>query len=219
MNARIAKLLLIALSTATLAWAQLPPGDKPPHERRPMPPGPGQPPPIELFFEMMRQRNPEEFERLRRLRETDPAAFRAELAERIQRERGRRGVDGGPLGRRGIPPYDEREARRAPPARGDGDVLHIRTPELDKMESKTRELARAFREAKSEDERSKMKEELRGEIARLFDLRERLRRERVEQMRERLEKVEQLLADRAAHREAIIERRLNEMSGADATAW
>ena len=49
------------------------------------------PPPSDRYLRGLRQRNPEEFERMRRLRREDPDAFRDALREKVRRRReGRR---------------------------------------------------------------------------------------------------------------------------------
>ncbi len=214
MNIRIALLaLLLPIAGVTQLAAQ------PPPNREPGPP-PGPPPSIEKFFDIIRQRNPEEYERLRQLRETDPAAFRAEIAARIEQERIRRGI-GAPPGEGPGPrmaPRGDREFRRPRPGE-EGDAMAVHSPEVEAHERKAREIAESLRAAKTDEERAARTRELRDELAQAFDLREQLRRERIKQMRERLEKVEAFLAARQANRDAILDRRVNELIGEDPTSW
>lgn len=215
MNPRITTLLLVITVAGGLnLGAQPPAGDRPP------PPPPGPPPTVERFFEIIRNRNPDEYERLRQLRETDPTAFRQEILDRIERERARRGfappaVEGpGPRAFRN----GDRETRR--PRGGDaGDAMKVHSPEIEAHERKAQELAEQARSAKTDEERAALLKALRAELASAFDLREQMRRERIQQMRERLEKVESFLALRQANRDAILDRRVRELIGEDPTSW
>ena len=97
--------------------------------------------------------------------------------------------------------------------------MAVHSPKLEAHERKAREIAELIRAAKTDEERATRTKELRDELARAFDLREQLRRERIKQMRERLEKVESFLAARQANRDAILDRRVSELLGEDTTSW
>lgn len=215
MNIRIALfVLLLPLAGLTQLFAQPPPI----REQHPPPLGP--PPTIEKFFDIIRQRNPEEYERLRSLRETDPEAFLDEIESRIEQERIRRGL-GAPPGQGPGPrmaPRRDREFRRLRPG-DEGDAMSVHSPEVEAHEQKAREIAASLRTAKTDEERAARIQELRDELARAFDLREQLRRDRIKQMRERLDKLEAFLATRQSNRDAILDRRVNELIGEDPTSW
>jgi hypothetical protein len=220
----IGRILLLALALAPMrfAAAQPPPPGPPPHETPPPPVRPGPPPAVERFFEFIRQQDPEDYERLHRLRETNRAAFRAEIAERIRRERDRRGLPEfheGPPFAWNAGPCGERKHHGPRGGRPDGAAMRIHSPELEALERRARELARAVREAETEEHRDQAEAELRDVLGRAFDLREQLRRERLQQMRAHLDAIEKFLAERAANRDAIIERRLRRLTDAPEMEW
>lgn len=233
-------LFLILAAAASMALAQPDPYPEP--ERRPptwddmgitQPPpaegpeahGPGRGDrPVQQFLDMLRERNPEEFERLRKLREENPEAFRAELRQKLDRERERRGMRGepgeGPRWQRGPGEPNEprgrpREGRPGP----DADGMHVRSPEIDRLELKARELAHAYRAATNEGEKNEMRDALKAALQESFDLREKIRRERFAQMEQRVNRIRTMLDERQARRDAIIDRRLKELTESDALAW
>lgn len=243
-------ILIVALGLGLAARAQTPPpGDAPPPDDmaawdEPAPGGPppdaeappgearhglarpdGSGPPIQQFLDMLRSGNPEEFERMRKLREENPEAFREELRNRIRRERERAGREGGPdegpAWRRGGPELRERIGRQVV----EGGVRHamssesLRSPELDQLERRAGELARAVREAPDDAAKEKARGDLRTALAGAFDLREKMRRERFKHMEAQLTKVRDMLDSRQAHRDEIIDKRLQSMTEGDALAW
>lgn len=220
------------------AWDEPSPGDAPRLPDGPPPDGitpPGEPdhgparpdggPPTQQFLDMLRNRNPEEFERMRRLREEDPEAFREELRNRIRRERERMGRDAGPdegpAWRRGGQELRERIGRQVV----EGGVRHamssesLRSPELDQLERKAGDLARAVREAPDDAAKAKARSDLRAALASSFDLREKMRRERFKHMEAQVTKVREMLDTRQVHRDEIIDKRLQSMTEGDALAW
>lgn len=218
--------LVLALLAAPHAGAQ--PPDPLPMATPPGPPPAGvfgdeRPlrPPIERFFAILKQTDPEEYERLRALREKDPVAFRAEIAQRLIQERERRAPRGDRNG--------EREGRRPArgalepgpytPPMGAFDAWASPNPEADQLELKSRELARALKEATSPEDQARLRAELKSTLLRAFELREQMRRERLAQMEDRVIRIKKLLDERAAQRDAIIQRRMDELIGSETLAW
>lgn len=79
----VTRLFLFLFCAATCLFAQ-PPADRP---NRPVPSHRGRPQAAENYFQQLRKENPEEMRRLRQLRSTDPAAFRAEMRSRLKGHR------------------------------------------------------------------------------------------------------------------------------------
>lgn len=195
-----------------------PPGETAAPTGHPTPRRPEGGPPIQQFLDMLKQRNPAEFERMRALREENPEAFREELRNRIRDERERRG---GPAAM----PAWKRGPEHAGHAIAEGGVRQamagetLRSPELDRLERNAAELARALREAKTDEEKSRARADLRAALANVFDAREAMRRERFQRMEAQLGKVREMLDKRQAHRDEIIDKRLQSMTEGDALAW
>lgn len=225
--------LLLAIFATVRAQAQPEPVDQrapeelPPPEMMEAPPvrpqeGLQPPPPVQRFFEILKEKNPEEFERLKQLRKDDPEAFRKELTDRLRTELERRGLygeagDGGPF-RQGKGFKGEPGGRHF---HADGDVegWAVQSPELEQLEVKTRQLAHAIRDSNSPEEQAKLREELKGELTKEFDLREQMRKDRLAQMEKRVEKIKTIMEQRQAQRDAIIQRRMEELTEQDALAW
>lgn len=84
MKPQLRLFVLATLSGLAAVWAQ-PPLERPRRGDREgkRPP----PPPLETYLDKLEKENPEEFQRLRQLRESDPQAFRMELREKAARFR------------------------------------------------------------------------------------------------------------------------------------
>lgn len=226
------KLTVLLALTAALAQAQPPPDamapEPAPWEARQMPPpregpppegpGPGDQggdrPPLQRFLEILRQQNPQEFDRLKNLRESDPAAFRKELHERLQQEREKRGLPGGPGD-----DLREHMGRRIMEGGPGPEGMNVRSPEIDRLEKASRDLAQSYRNATGEAEKARLQAELKQNLEQAFDLREQLRRERFQQMEARVRKVREMMDQRQAQRDAIINRRLQELTEGEKLAW
>lgn len=210
-------LALMLISMVSLSAPAQPPAHEadapPPPMGEPRGPGPGGHPPVHRFFEHIKKTNPEEFERLRQLRESDPEAFREELTRRLTEARQRREEVGG------VKPGGRRDAEFRPHPRGDADAMQVDSPELDRLELETRERARSVREAGTADEREKARAALKASLEKSFDLRERLRAERLAKMETRLKKIRQMLDERQGRRDEIIERRVRELTDSEPLAW
>jgi hypothetical protein len=204
------------------AISQAPQPIPPPHEYTPPTQRPDAPAVVKRFFEVIREEDPAEFERLQRLRETNRAAFRAEIANLIRRERNQIGFpqfdDGGspPRGAGSI-------LKRARLARKEGhvigDPMRVYSPELERLERRARELARAVREAENDQQRERAMAELRDVLNLIFDKRQQLRYERIQHVRARLDDIEKRLAERAANRNTIIEHRLRYLIDGPDSLW
>lgn len=231
------KMLLIPLVLmAAVTCAQPPPPDSAPdatawEDTAPPPPPPGdgpgtgqgdvrrEHPPLQRFMEVLREQNPEEFDRLKKLREEDPEAFRRELHQRLQKERDRRGLQAGRAMEQ-QPPEDRGRMGHHLQAGGPGpEGMNVRSPETDRLEQKSRELAQAYRVATDEVEKARLQAELKANLAESFDAREKLRHERFAQMENRIKKIRELMEQRQAQREEIINRRLKELTEGEKLAW
>lgn len=163
------------------------------------------PPPVQRFFDLLKERDPAEYARLRELRKNDPDAFRAELAERLTGLRERRGARGEPDVR------DMREPGRHMGRSGNMERGPERNPELEMAERLAKETAAAVRTATSDEEKKKLMAQLKDEVGDIFNIRETMRRERIRQMEDHVAKIKQVLDERRAQREEIIERRVNQL--------
>lgn len=177
---------------------------------------PPPPPHVRRYFEVLKEKDPAEYERLTTLRENDPEAFRDELADRLRKERERRGW-GGDRGEEGEHwhqrgPREERASGVFYRPRGGYSDGTPASPELEALEIKILNIARSLRDSQSDDERTRLRDELKAEIGTAFDLRLRLRQERLAQMEKRVEHLKGALQERQSKRDAIIQNRLDELT-------
>lgn len=90
-------------------------------------------------------------------------------------------------------------------------ALYERLMEERRMEGETVALAYALRQAKTPDERSRLRGELAQRLDAIFELRQENRREEIRQVETLLETLRERLRERESMREAIIEHRLREL--------
>lgn len=199
-----------------------PPGGPPPGEEGLAPPGP----PVDQWMEHLRKERPEDFERLKQLRQDDPQAFRGALHQRLRQERIMRNLKDHPRVMEfllGLPEQERDQVLRklAPggPGRGFRGPPEVTNPEVMKLEAEAQRLAKSYRKAAGDDERAKIRGELQGKLETLFDLREQERARQIERIETDLGKLKKALEDRQAHRADIISRRLGELTDGDALKW
>ena len=185
---------------------------------------------VEMWMEQLKQRNPAEFERVRRLREENPEEFRKHLRAKLADLRGKGGLSERPAIQRLLKdlPDEDREwlVQRIQGGGFGGELAGFRSmsdfrggfpPEMERGEMKARELLMKTRAA-SGAEREELKKELRSEMLRIFDLREKARTEQLRQAEEQVAKIRKQLEERAGRRDQIIEEKLEESLKAEAPA-
>lgn len=80
-------------------------------------------------------------------------------------------------------------------------------------------LSRAFRASTDPAEKETIRNELRSRTAEMFDLREKQRREQIAAIERDLVQLKASTEKRQANRDAIIERRVSELTGEDPLKW
>lgn len=150
-----------------------------------------QPGAVEIWLKGLKERNPEEFERLSKLRTEDPAAFQKELRERLQKMR-----DGG--------------------AKLHDEIVR-RYPELLKQDQETHKLIESYKAA-SPDDKKQIRAELKKKLGEFFELREKARQETIQHLESQLGQLKKDAERRKANRDAIIDRRLKELTENDPLA-
>ncbi len=153
------------------------------------------------WLDRLREAHPEEFARMRHLRETQPEKFREEMRRRIQRrlliEEGgspfAKAEEGGP----------RREAK--PPPRLERD------PEMERLERELVALVREFHSTDAPERREEIQRRIRNLIREAMERREAVWAARVRQMRRELTDLEERLDRWRENRDATIEQRLQMM--------
>ena len=88
------------------------------------------------------------------------------------------------------------------------------------LEQRTDDLGRQLREHSEGSIRTTLEEKLRGALGELFDLREQRREREALEIEGELERIRAILKKRQANRDAIIQRRFNQLAGTeDALDW
>jgi len=149
---------------------------------------------VETWLKGLKERNPEEFERLTKLREENPEAFQKTLRERLEK------VHAG-----GLAAKWREEAQK-------------RHPELAKQEAESHKLIEAYKAA-SPEEKKQLRAELKKKLGELFELREKSRQETIQRMESQLAQLRKDADKRKASRDAIIEHHLKELTEEDPLAW
>lgn len=205
---RLFALLLMIVAPCGILADTPPSGDalpvhKPGHRGEPRPR-----PAIEDFMSHLRESDPEAHARLVRLRGEDPEAFRAELRDRLRRQREERKVDG----------YKSREAR-APGKRGEEESPKPGSSErgpkrpggnLEEDEA-VRRLQRQYHETNEEMARQRIRAELQRKAEEAFARRERYYAQRLERMERELEGLKAEWDRYQARREDLIRQRVDSL--------
>jgi len=148
---------------------------------------------IARWLERVRDAQPEEFLRLRRLRESNPAAFRDEMRRRLFPRRGAES--------------DDSEARRGsrPPPRPERD------PDLEAIETELLQLARQYHTARDPAAREELRAQVRNKLRETFQRREAVWVARIAAMRRDLDALEKRLEQFRQGRESAIDDRLRDI--------
>lgn len=221
-----------------------PPAAPAPRPQPPRPPGPGMHPPAlpphppgapaDVLLRLIAERRPELAERLEHLRRRSPEHFRRVLVDALTRRleealnEAERNVPPGPPERFGpddpLPPE--------PP--GPRAEHRARLRELEerqaRLEGRSHEVAAQLRELREREAPPPEAERVHAELERIvheqFEVRSELRRMELERLnhelrrlREMVERMERDLAQREVQRGVIVERRLRQLLGEDASGW
>ena len=152
---------------------------------------------VDRWLERMKEKNPEEYGKLQALREKDPEQFRQALHDKLKQEKMRfRSRDG-----RGGPP--------PPPM----------NPEIVTIEKETMEMSRAYREESDAARKEQIRKDIRAKLEVLFELRGKDRQELVNRIEADLARLKKSIEERQAHRDQIIDRRLQDLTDGAGLKW
>jgi hypothetical protein len=190
---------------------------------------------VDRWMEMQRRDDPREFDRLQRMREENPDAFRDELRGRIGRqvlERLQRDRPAVYAAYRQLPPPDrewllERLQHFGPPqmgrrgmAWGAGPDKPGQRPGVDEEnDAEIRKLAESYRASSDPAEKERLRKDLTSELNRRFDERTADRKRDLDDVEKRITQMKEGLRMREAHRDAIVEKRLKELTESADAAW
>ncbi|MDZ4199151.1 MAG: hypothetical protein U1E27_07695 [Kiritimatiellia bacterium] len=149
---------------------------------------------VERWLHALRERNPEEFERMQRLRDEDPEAFRDAMRERIRKLRNRpRGEseDADPSG----------HTRRTPGIDREPDAFGINRAELKKV----------WDNAKTDDDRERIRNRVREQVAKSLIARMEQHERRLAEMERDLHRMRESLARQRAGAEKWIQQRTDQV--------
>lgn len=207
-------------------WAVEPGVDRPPP-----PPAPAGPPPtaageagamgrggagrrgpvmdmLEQYRDKLKKEDPAEFERLMKLKDTDPEAFRKEIRERVMRDGGMREMA-----------RENFANREGMPGGREGGMRDMMRPRPMPEDEKCLDLARQYHDARTPAEKEKLKTDLQAAINLAFEKRLVTQRERVEKMDQQLKQIRDGIATREKNRDKICAERLTELTKDPALRW
>jgi hypothetical protein len=151
---------------------------------------------VDRWLDRMKEKHPEEYARLLKLRETSPEEFRQALHEKLAQEKMRsRSHDG--------------EHGRPPPM----------NPEIMKSEKEAMDIAKTYRQTTDAAQKEQIRKDLRQKLEVLFDLREKDRQEHIRRIEADLANLKKSVDQRQKNREQIIDRRLQELTGEEGLRW
>ncbi len=145
---------------------------------------------MEKLLGRIKDKNPEQYEKLMRLKEEDQELFREKLKE-MMREFKKQGK-----GHRRMNP----ETRE-------------RMQEIRKLENESRELSKQYRNAESEDEKKNIAGDLKAILVKIFDLKLLSKQKEVERVESDLKALKDLLKKREESRDEVIQNRFDELTG------
>lgn len=166
-----------------------PPSLEPPPGERPDAPF------VDRWLDRMKEKNPEEYARLQKLRETSPDEFRQALHEKLTQEKMR---------------FRSREGKHGRPPMN---------PEIMKLEKEAMDLSKTYRQTTDAAQREQIGKDLREKLEVLFDLREKDRQEHIRRIESDLADLKKSVDERQKNREQIIGRRLQELTDGDGLRW
>ncbi|MCD5397508.1 hypothetical protein LR003_01065 [candidate division NPL-UPA2 bacterium] len=146
----------------------------------------------EKILRYLEENRPEEFERLTRLRERSPSEYRRILGRFGKRIRRRRFLE---------------DLKKEDPERYE-KVVHIK-----ELERESRQLARKYREINDPEEREIIRANLNNLLSEIFDLRQEERETETKRLERELKRLREKIIRRWENKEAIVNRRLKEMTG------
>ena len=202
-------------------------------ERGPRQPGAPMIMMVERWMQRLSETNPEEFARLDALRRDDPMAFRAELEKKLVSERQKFLEHQRPAvaeALKNMSPEDRAwllariggdglQHPGRPPKDGPSGPGPKKDPAIDEAELRLRENVKAYRAATDEAAKTTVRETIRADLDKLFDLRAKARRDELTRMESQVVEMRAKLDERDKNRDKIIERRLTELLGDDQMAW
>lgn len=213
-------ILAITFTSAMLASAQPPPpGDAPPFRERHENGNPGFFPasPLQQWLNQLAESDPEEFQRLQKLRMNDPEAFRQTAREKMKDLGLKRLQAARPAVYEAIInlPEDDRQwlAERLlrpnmgpPPDRPGRDG---EGPRREKDPGIDRTLILAYQQAATEEDKNAAREQIREKLSLLYDQQLAQRRDQLTKAEEKLETIRKAIALGEAGKEAFIEEKLS----------
>jgi hypothetical protein len=175
---------------------------------------------MEQWWSQLEREDPEEHARLRRLQEEDPQAFRAAVRDRLQRKRFMSAFRDDPELKKhlmGMPPDARQRLIKVYGKYGPHVMDYVRrhppNPEIKQIEKQARDLAQVYRAATGEDERLRLREELRVLLEKAFDLKDRERIEHLNRLEEEITRLRDSLRQQQAEREQVIDSQLQALTG------
>ena len=189
--------------------------------------GGGGAPPIEMWLDMIKEKDPAEYEKLIALKNENPNAFYNNLRYRVKLERFKSDLQEHPKVMEVFDALSEEDRRWIvskiqPPKKMQSPGApqsRIASPEINTAEQTSIELTQKYHQTKDEKEKQKIKEDIRTQLNKTFDLREQKRAEELNTIQTHLQTLEQTVESRKANRDAIIEQRLHQLTEGDEWEW
>jgi len=193
--------------------------------------------PVYEWLDRLRKNNPEEYEKMKQMKEEDPEQFHTLLRNRVQRQRFKQALKAYPALR---DTYDTLSAEdqnhlidtlyRPPQKRGSRNRTKNRTKkqkrnrnpqrkEIKELDKETRQIAQNYHASEDEQERQLMRNELRIKLEKQFTIRNQDRLTHIQELEGKLTALKERMALRKSQEEQIITRRLEELTQDPDLKW
>jgi|GEM_PF-3125025 len=143
----------------------------------------------EKTLNYMKEMYPDRFERFIKIKELRPLIYRRGLSRAY------------------------REMRFIEELKNKDQVRYQRVLQEKKLTTKSRILAKKYKETDDEDQKNRIREELKGILSELFNIRQQVREDEIERLEKKLAELKEINRKRLANKDAIVEKKLAEMLG------
>ena len=167
---------------------------------------------IEAWLERLKNKDPEEYERLNRLRENKPEAFRTALRARLREERTRQSFKDFPQiaeALKNMSPEDRQRFLNRFGSRQGGGRLEERPDIPRELHQQIRKLAEAYALTDNADLHADIRAQLKARLGQMHQARQQARIDHLQKIEKQLEKLRSSIEEDQGNREAFIEQQLN----------
>ena len=146
---------------------------------------------MEAKFKKMRENNPEEYERLMKLRKDDPAAFRKEIHKRFEKQ-----------------------------FKKENPEVFKKMQEIKKIKKNVDALNKKYKKCEDADKKKEIKQQMKELIGRAFDITQEFREKKINDLEKKTKELRKKLRKRGENKKEMVNLRLNGViDGEETVKW